>query len=170
MIRDLVRTKITPQLRQAFSSFGPDLIASHGKDIQHDPANDPAAKARAAAADSSSSASPAAQTTAKPSKSANAVHSKGHVVNTVTLTETYEFNTSAEQLYQVFVDPQRVQAFTRAPMQTFEPKEGGKFSLFGGNVEGTFKVLEQNKKIVQDWRLGDWPKGTYSNFAKFIVY
>lgn len=59
----------------------------------------------------------------------------------------------------MFVDPQRVAAFTRSPPQNFEPKEGGKFSLFGGNVEGVFKVLEQNEKIVQSWRLGGWPKG-----------
>lgn len=26
-------------------------------------------------------------------------------------------------------------------------------------MEGEFKVLEQNKKIVQSWRLGGWPKG-----------
>jgi activator of HSP90 ATPase len=76
------------------------------------------------------------------------------------LNETYEFNTSADQLYQCFVDPQRVAAFTRGAPSVFEPKEGGKFVLFDGNVEGTFKVLEPNKKIVQDWRLKVWPEGT----------
>jgi activator of HSP90 ATPase len=85
---------------------------------------------------------------------------KGKVINTVTLNETYEFNTSADQLYQCFVDPQRVAAFTRGAPSVFEPKEGGKFVLFDGNVEGTFKVLEPNKKIVQDWRLKAWPEGT----------
>jgi activator of HSP90 ATPase len=154
-IRDLVRTKITPQLRKAFSGFSSDLIAEHGKDIQHAPSSDPAKPNPVVPAASSS----AAQTTAKPSRSSEPVHSKGSVINTVTLNETFEFNTSAEQLYQTFVDPQRVAAFTRAPPKQFESKEGGKFSLFGGNVEGVFKVLEQEKKIIQSWRLADWPKG-----------
>jgi activator of HSP90 ATPase len=158
VIRDLVRTKITPQLRKAFAAFPGDLMAEHGKDIQHVPSNDPAAAAKKVAAAPSSSNSAAKDTKSTQSES---VHTKGHVVNTVTLTETYEFNTSAEQLYLTFVEPQRVAAFTRAPPLEFEPKEGGKFVLFGGNVEGVFKSLEQNKKIVQSWRLAEWPKGVF---------
>jgi len=157
-IRDLVRTKITPQLREAFSGFSFDLITEHGKDIQHVPSND-LAKVNPVVPVASSYA------TAKPSRSSEPVHSKGPVLNTVTLSETFEFNTSADQLYQTFVDPQRVAAFTRAPPTQFEPKEGGKFSLFGGNVEGLFRVLEKEKKIVQSWRLGDWPKGHFSTLT-----
>jgi len=160
-VRDLVRTGITPQLREAFSGFSSDLITEHGKDIQHAPSSDPAKPNPVVPAASSS----AAQTTAKPPRSSEPVHSKGSVVNTVTLNETFEFNTSAEQLYQTFVDPQRVAAFTRAPPKQFESKEGGKFSLFGGNVEGVFKVLEQEKKIIQSWRLADWPKGHFSTLT-----
>lgn len=160
MIRDLVRTQITPQLRKAFARLSPDLIEHHAKDIQHVPATDPAKKA-ATTATTATTTSSSAQAAAKPSKSAETAHSKGRVLNTVTVSETYEFNTSAEQLYQTFVDPQRVTAFTRTPPQEFEPKEGGKFNLFGGNVVGTFKTLEQNKKIIQDWRLGSWPKGEW---------
>lgn len=157
-IRDLVRTKITPQLRKAFGAFSGDLMAEHGKDIQHVPSNDPAVTAKKVAAAPSSSNSATKDTKSTQSES---VHTKGHVVNTVTLTETYEFNTSAEQLYLTFVEPQRVAAFTRASPREFEPKEGGKFVLFGGNVEGAFKSLEQNKKIVQSWRLAEWPKGVF---------
>ncbi|KAI5802207.1 activator of Hsp90 ATPase [Pyronema domesticum] len=161
-IRDLVRTKITPQLRKAFGAFSGDLMAEHGKDIQHVPSNDPAVTAKKVAAAPSSSNSATKDTKSTQSES---VHTKGHVVNTVTLTETYEFNTSAEQLYLTFVEPQRVAAFTRASPREFEPKEGGKFVLFGGNVEGAFKSLEQNKKIVQSWRLAEWPKDHFSTLT-----
>lgn len=163
VIRDLVRTKITPQLREALSSLSSDLIAEHGKDIQHGATDNPGTPPKPIATKTTSST--AAQTSAKPSKPVEEIHTKGHVVNTVTLTETYEFTTSADQLYLAFVDPQRVAAFTRAPPTTFEPKEGGKFSLFGGNVEGVFKVLEKDSKIVQDWRLADWPKGHFSTLT-----
>jgi activator of HSP90 ATPase len=160
-IRDLVRTKITPQIREALSKFGGDLIEEHGKDIQHKPGAGPVAytNPHGNAVDVSSSKAAAPKPVSKPTET---VHTTGHVVNTVTVTETYEFNTSADQLYQTFTDPQRVTAFTRAPPRVFEPKEGGKFELFGGNVQGTFKSLEQDKKIVQSWRLADWPKDHYS--------
>lgn len=82
------------------------------------------------------------------------------MLNTVTLNDTAEFQTTAEEVYTTFVDGQRVAAFTRAPPQVFEPKEGGKFVLFGGNVEGEFVELEKPKKIVMKWRLGAWPAGT----------
>ena len=155
-IRDLVRTKIAPQLRQAFGSFSGDLMAQHGKDIQHGPAGEPGPSTPEAAIPSP----PPAQKPPTDTKAAVApVHTKGTVINTVTLSETYEFNTSAEQLFLTFVDAQRVTAFTRAPPDVWEPKEGGKFVLFGGNIEGSFKSLEPNKKMVQDWRLADWPKG-----------
>ncbi|KAI5777508.1 activator of Hsp90 ATPase [Geopyxis carbonaria] len=159
VIRDLVRTKLTPQLREAFAKFQGDLIAEHGKDIQHAPGTGPPPLPKANIPQVSTS------TEAKSAKPTATVHTQGPVVNTVTIAETYEFNTSADQMYQTFVDPQRVAAFTRAPPREFEPKEGGKFSLFGGNVEGSFKVLEKDTKIVQTWRLGDWPKGHYSTLT-----
>ena len=40
---------------------------------------------------------------------------------------------------------------------------GAKFELFGGNVSGKFTELEKPGKIVQQWRLAQWPDGHYSN-------
>lgn len=42
------------------------------------------------------------------------------------------------------------------------PRKGGKFELFGGNVSGEYLELSQPTKIVQSWRLDQWPKGHYS--------
>jgi activator of HSP90 ATPase len=79
-------------------------------------------------------------------------------INTTTVTATDEFRTTAEEMYQTFTDPQRLAAFTRAPPRTFEgAKEGGKFAIFDGNVTGEFVKLEPPKKIVQKWRLAQWP-------------
>jgi len=77
------------------------------------------------------------------------------VVNTSNFTTTDEFQTTAEELYNTFLDPQRVAAFTRAP-PVLEPKVGGAFSLFGGNISGKFTLLTPGKEIVQDWRLKTW--------------
>lgn len=84
-------------------------------------------------------------------------------MNTTTVTDTEEFRAPASELYQTFTDPQRIAAFTRAAPKLFEgAKKGGKFELFGGNVSGEFLELEEPKKIVQSWRLDQWPKGHYS--------
>ena len=152
-VRDLVRSKIVPQLRKALAKFASDLIAEHGKDIQHGAAG----AGPSSATTSTVKSSTAAQTTAKPSAPASTPVSK--IVNTVTLTDSSEFQTTAAELYTSFVDAERVTAFTRAPPAVFEAKVGGKFSLFGGNVDGSFVELEKDKKIVMNWRLSTWTPG-----------
>ena len=83
-------------------------------------------------------------------------------MNVTTVTNSEEFRTEAAQLYLTFTDPQRVAAFTRAPPRVFEAKQGGKFELFDGNVSGEFLELQEPTKIVQKWRLKQWPEGHYS--------
>lgn len=156
-VRDLIRSDIVPQIRKLLGGFSKDLVDHHAKDIQH-AAGTPLAVPSSQITSSSSKQTTA---TAKPSASTSTT-SKAAVVNTVTLKESYEFQTSADQLYTTFTDGQRVAAFTRAPPQVFEPKEGGAFKLFGGNVEGTFVTLEKDKRIVQKWRLSNWPAGHFS--------
>lgn len=79
------------------------------------------------------------------------------------MTDQEEFRTTAAELYQTFTDPQRLAAFTREAPRVFEgAKKGGKFQLFGGNVEGEFLDLQEPTKIVQSWRLRQWPAGHFS--------
>lgn len=131
------------------------MIAEHGKDIQHAPGSNP----------SSGFSTPKVHQGATP-KSAPTSSSQtktGSVVNTTTVTDNEEFRTTAEELYQTFVDPARIAAFTRSPPKVFEGATvGGKFELFGGNVSGEYLELESPKKIVQSWRLGQWPAGHFS--------
>jgi len=46
------------------------------------------------------------------------------------------------------------------------PQEGGSFALFGGYITGRQIELAPNDLIVQAWRVGNWPRGTYS-IARF---
>jgi len=77
------------------------------------------------------------------------------------LTLTAHFKCRVEELYMVFVEPKMVSAFTRSEADV-DPRVGGAFSLFGGNITGVFDVLETNAKIVQRWRFRDWPEGHHS--------
>lgn len=133
------------------------MIAEHGKDIQHAPGTNP----------SSGFAKPKFTPTPAPATSTTTTtttHTKGSaLVNTTTVTDTEEFRAPASELYQTFTDPQRIAAFTRAAPKVWEgAKKGGKFELFGGNVAGEYLELVEPTKIVQSWRLDQWPKGHYS--------
>ncbi|TPX18820.1 uncharacterized protein E0L32_011499 [Thyridium curvatum] len=156
-VKDLVRTKLVPQLRKAFLQLPGALIAEHGKDIQHAPGSNPSSGF------STPKMHPQTAAAAKPAQQAAAQQSGGKLVNTTTVTESEEFRTTAAELYQTFTDPQRLAAFTRAPPKVFEgAKVGGRFELFGGNVSGEYLELEEPAKIVQSWRLDQWPAGHYS--------
>ncbi|KAM7199672.1 hypothetical protein V8F33_004324 [Rhypophila sp. PSN 637] len=156
-VKDLVRSKIVPQLRAKFLELLPALIAEHGKDIQHAPGSNPSSGF------STPKYHPPTNAGVKLDPVTSQQSKSGSVVNTTTVTDNEEFRTTAEQLYQTFTDPQRIAAFTRAPPKVFEgAKKGGKFELFGGNVSGEFLELQEPTKIVQSWRLNQWPQGHYS--------
>jgi activator of HSP90 ATPase len=133
------------------------LIAEHGKDIQHGPGSNPSSGFSTPKYHPPTSVKPTSQSTTPSSNTSVSV------VNTTTVTDKEEFRTTAEQLYQTFTDPGRLAAFTRSPPKVFEgAKEGGKFELFGGNVSGEYVELQEPSKIVQSWRLDQWPNGHFS--------
>ncbi|PBP27902.1 hypothetical protein BUE80_DR001107 [Diplocarpon rosae] len=153
-VKDLVRSHILPQLRKEFAKLGPALIAEHGKDIQHAPGSNPSSGISTPKLHVPSSGPALATTQTTKSNSA---------VNTTTVNDTEEFRAPATELYKTFTDPQRIAAFTRAAPKLFEgAKKGGKFELFGGNVSGEYIELVEPTKIVQNWRLDQWPKDHYS--------
>jgi len=137
-------------------------MAEHGKDIQHAPGSNP----------SSGFSTPKVYSHSVVNKSegksstAAAKTSTGSLVNTVTITDSTEFRTTAEELFKTFTDPQRLAAFTRSPPKNFTgAKAGGTFELFGGNVTGEFTELDEPTHIVQKWRLGQWPAGHFSTLS-----
>jgi activator of HSP90 ATPase len=157
-VKDLVRSKIVPQLRSEFLKLSPALIAEHGKDIQHAPGSNPSS-----GFSTPKYHPPTGAAAAKPPATSSTQTNRGSIVNTTTVTDTEEFRTTAEELYKTFTDPQRIAAFTRAAPKVFEgAKKGGKFELFDGNVSGEYLELEEPTKIVQSWRLDQWPAGHYS--------
>jgi len=132
------------------------LIAEHGKDIQHAGNSNPSSGFATPTWHPQRERTPLATTTSKTA-------SGNSSVNTTTVTATDEFRTTAEELFKTFTDPQRIAAFTRAPPKQFDGATvGGKFAIFDGNVTGEFVELEQPKKVVQKWRLAQWPEGHYS--------
>ncbi|KAI8358264.1 activator of Hsp90 ATPase [Mortierella sp. GBAus27b] len=150
-IRDLIRNKLSESLRQKLEKFAGDLIRTHGKDVQVD--SDFSRPSTPAASTSTSTAAKAVKSTTSTAA--------GGVVNTTTLEESMDLQATAHDIYDVLLNQAKVQVWTRSNA-TIEAKVGSKFSFFGGNVSGEIKELDEDKKIVQSWRLGTWPAGHYS--------
>ncbi|KAI1503475.1 activator of Hsp90 ATPase [Biscogniauxia marginata] len=156
-VKDLIRAKITPQLRKEFLKLTPALIAEHGKDLQHAVGSNPSSGF------STPKYHPQKGASVKPDASTSTQRNATSIVNTTTVTDQEEFRTTAAEMYQTFTDPQRLAAFTRAPPKRFDgAKKGGVFELFDGNVSGEYEELNEPTKIVQTWRLKQWPEGHYS--------
>ncbi|MEP6657981.1 MAG: SRPBCC domain-containing protein [Betaproteobacteria bacterium] len=64
------------------------------------------------------------------------------------------------RVHAALTDAREFAAWTGAPA-TIDPIPGGAFSCFGGMIEG--RVLESSpQRIVQAWRVANWPAGRYS--------
>ncbi|KAI9806097.1 MAG: hypothetical protein M1833_004504 [Piccolia ochrophora] len=164
-VKDLIRRKLVPQLRTQLGQLGPALIGEHGKDLQHGNVSDESSGVSTPISTSHSSSN--AQTKGKGTVHTSSAPQGGDhkaLVNVTTVTDTEEFRTTAEELFQTFTDPQRITAFTRGPPKVFEGAEVGKrFEIFDGNVAGKFIELQKPTAIVQRWRLKQWPPGHYSS-------
>jgi activator of HSP90 ATPase len=123
------------------------LIETHGKDVYNPSLNSTPAGSVTGTPAISKPPTPAPVSAPKP---------KG--IHTTSISEDIEFTVTAKDLYDVFVNPQKLAAWTKSP-PVIEPKVGGKVVLFQGNVKGEFLNLEEGKIIEQTWRLPTWPEG-----------
>ena len=86
-----------------------------------------------------------------------------------TIQQSVRFRTSPQTLYQIYVDSKKHSQSTGAPAR-LSRKAGGKFSTFGGQLEGKMLFLAPGKQIVQLWRASHWKEEDWSilvmNFSK----
>ncbi|KAI9329652.1 activator of Hsp90 ATPase [Pilaira anomala] len=159
-IKEVVRKGLTPLLIKEFEKFSDAMIKENCEDvyIESHKMGTPTPPRVATTKEHSSS-------TKFGSSSGTTVDATAEVpakkVNTTSLSETTEFQTSAHELYETLTDVQRAQVWTRGPVK-LSKEVGTKFELFGGNVSGEILELVPDKKIVQTWRLRSWPAGHFS--------
>lgn len=78
-----------------------------------------------------------------------------------------EFKCRKEELYRALTLPEMVSAFTRSPA-TVELENGGRFTMFGGNITGTFVSIRPDEELKQRWRSKNWPDEHYSEVSLTI--
>jgi activator of HSP90 ATPase len=77
------------------------------------------------------------------------------------LHEDIELKATPQRIYEALLDAKQFAAFSGTPA-TIDPKEGGAFSMFGGQIIGRTIELVRNQRIVQAWRPSHWDPGIYS--------
>ena len=82
-------------------------------------------------------------------------------METRTIHHEITFSAGPQEVFDALTNEQKHTAFSGAPAQ-IDRKAGGKFTCYGGHLEGSTLELKENERIVQDWRSKDWPSGHYS--------
>jgi uncharacterized protein YndB with AHSA1/START domain len=86
-----------------------------------------------------------------------------------TIQQSVRFRTSPQNLYELYIDSKKHSRSTGAPAR-INGKAGGRFTAFGGQLEGKILFLARGKQIVQVWRASHWKKDDWSilvlNFSK----
>jgi activator of HSP90 ATPase len=78
-----------------------------------------------------------------------------------TIRQSVTIKANPHAVYEILMDAKQHAQFTGAEV-IMSRKEGGKFSIYGGDISGKNLELVPDQKIVQSWRYSDWPEGIYS--------
>ena len=82
-------------------------------------------------------------------------------MRTKTIRQMATFKASSHKVYETLMDSKKHSELTGSKA-SISRKVGGKFTVWDGDLEGTNLELIPDAKIVQSWRLSDWPAGHYS--------
>jgi activator of HSP90 ATPase len=77
------------------------------------------------------------------------------------LHEDIELKSTPQRIYAALLDAKQFATFSGMPA-TIDPKAGGAFSMFGGQIVGRTIELVPDQRIVQAWRPTHWDQGIYS--------
>ena len=88
-------------------------------------------------------------------------------MGTKSIRQSVTFKATPHEVYEILMDAKKHGKFTGSEVR-MSRKAGGKFSIYGGDIEGTNLELVPDEKIVQSWRYSDWPEGHFSK-ATFLL-
>ncbi|KAI6237051.1 Activator of Hsp90 ATPase [Aphelenchoides besseyi] len=80
---------------------------------------------------------------------------------------TESFKVPPRRLYEILTEPELIKAWSGGSAEV-ETKEGGKFTLFGGQIAGSFTKLKE-EEIEVEWRLRSYPTNHYAHLDFLLV-
>jgi len=94
-------------------------------------------------------------------------------VRGITIHQEIYFKVSPQSVYQALLNSKKFSDCTKKSFDMFTANSanidsavGGTFSVFDGHIIGRILELVPNLRIVEAWRVVDWPEGVYS-IARF---
>jgi activator of HSP90 ATPase len=85
-----------------------------------------------------------------------------------TIHQEIDFTVSPQRIYEALLDSKEFSGFAAvagefsAKSAQIDRVPGGAFSLFEGHIIGRIVDLVPNQRVIQAWRVVDWPAGIYS--------
>jgi len=96
---------------------------------------------------------------------APSVTKRAATTNPLVIHQERDFTASPHRVYEALLDSSEFASFSgRAAV--IDRGVGGAFMLFGGHIIGRNLELVPDQRVVQAWRVVDWPEGAYS-IARF---
>jgi activator of HSP90 ATPase len=90
-------------------------------------------------------------------------------VKGITIHQEIDFKASPQQVYETLLSSKQFSDCIKKSFPDFSATSanidsavGGTFSLFDGHIIGRILELVPNQRIVEAWRVADWPAGVYS--------
>ncbi|KAG0668930.1 hypothetical protein C6P45_004280 [Maudiozyma exigua] len=180
-IKPIIRDSLLPQLRTIFQQFGPDLLSEQGNNIQV-PENEVNSNLTK---ENQQKTAKIIQSIEKKPESAETKQKSDIVKSPVTEKETAKntgdanrstihlepsFIVPASEIYNTFINKDRMMAFTRGSIRIKKSKDSNsknllindEFELFDGNISSELIEANQDKKLIFKWRLSEWPTKVWS--------
>jgi len=154
-MKDEVRARILPMLKEMIPKFLAEL-----RSVAVEKTKLPAKQQTTAKLDS-------LEKPKSPSPFVPAVKTQTSVEKSTSFTLKDKFVCRPVDLFECFVEPNRVKAYAGGDSQISREK-GGKFKLFSGSVEGENVEVDSPRKLVQKWRFSSWPEGHYSTVTLLL--
>lgn len=82
------------------------------------------------------------------------------------ISRSYEIKASIDDVWKALVDPEQIVVWT-GETAVMRPEEGFEFSLWGGDIWGTNRVVIPNQELEQDWYSGAWDKPSKVSIVLF---
>lgn len=160
---DVVRKTLAPSLQRILKRFRPALIDTHARDLGHD---DVAQTKAAPESVSAATAAPVPTSTPTPATSGPQRTTTSSVsTSSSDVHVSAQLAASQQDLWEVLTDAARIPMWSKAPAQ-LKLVQGETYSLFGGNITGSVVEVDAPRRLVQTWRMPQWPQG---HFGKLVT-